>query len=91
MTCSGVGGVAPAAWHAAAPAATANAGWLAGLSKGDGMSHRVACEAADVVAHVAPMPNPLQTEACRPSGPVTVAFAHEKEQRATKFFPSMNK
>jgi polyhydroxybutyrate depolymerase len=50
--------------------------YVTGLSNGGGMSHRMACEAADVVMAAAPMSNPLQTDQCHPSRPVTVvAFA----------------
>ncbi len=50
--------------------------YVTGLSNGGGMSHRMACEAADVVTAVAPMSHPLQTDQCHPSRPITVvAFA----------------
>lgn len=50
--------------------------YVTGLSNGGGMSHRMACDAADVVTAVAPMSNPLQLSQCHPSRPVTVvAFA----------------
>ena len=50
----------------------ANKVYVTGLSNGGGMTHRMACDAADVVTAVAPMSNPLQIEQCHPSRPITV-------------------
>jgi polyhydroxybutyrate depolymerase len=49
--------------------------YVTGLSNGGAMSHRMACEAADLVAAVAPMAFPIAYEPitdCQPSRPIAV-------------------
>jgi polyhydroxybutyrate depolymerase len=52
--------------------------YITGLSNGGFMSHRMACEAADIFAAAAPVSAPLNTNAstCRPSRPITVVAFH---------------
>jgi polyhydroxybutyrate depolymerase len=52
--------------------------YITGLSNGGFMTHRMACEAADIFAAAAPVSAPLNTSAatCRPSRPITVVAFH---------------
>ncbi len=53
--------------------------YITGLSNGGFMSHRVACEAADVFAAAAPVSAPLNLNdpaTCRPARPITVVHFH---------------
>jgi polyhydroxybutyrate depolymerase len=52
--------------------------YITGLSNGGFMTHRMACEAADIFAAAAPVSAPLNTNAltCRPSRPITVVAFH---------------
>ncbi len=66
-----------------------------GLSNGGMMSYRLACEAADLFAAIAPVSGALNTDACAPAQPVSViAFHGTADQnvpynggRGTKSFP----
>ena len=46
--------------------------FVTGISNGGGMSHRMACEAADLVRAATPVAFSLQSDQCRPSRPVHV-------------------
>lgn len=53
--------------------------YITGLSNGGFMSHRMACEAADVFAAAAPVSAPLNLKdptTCRPARPITVVQFH---------------
>ena len=50
--------------------------YATGLSNGGMMSYRVACEAADIFAAIAPVAGALDTDDCRPSSPVSVVVFH---------------
>jgi polyhydroxybutyrate depolymerase len=52
--------------------------YVTGLSNGGFMTHRMACEAADIFAAAAPVSAPLNTSraTCRPSRPITVVAFH---------------
>jgi polyhydroxybutyrate depolymerase len=52
--------------------------YITGLSNGGFMTHRMACEAADLFAAAAPVSAPLNTSesTCRPSRPITVVAFH---------------
>src|SRR5262245_32344497 len=52
--------------------------YATGLSNGASMAHRLACEAADVFAAVAPVSNVLDRDAsqCTPARPITVLHFH---------------
>src|SRR5262245_34630628 len=52
--------------------------YITGLSNGGFMTHRMACEAADIFAAAAPVSAPLNTttSTCRPSRPITVVSFH---------------
>jgi polyhydroxybutyrate depolymerase len=52
--------------------------YITGLSNGGFMTHRMACEAADLFAAAAPVSAPLNTTTsnCRPSRPITVVAFH---------------
>jgi polyhydroxybutyrate depolymerase len=52
--------------------------YVTGLSNGGFMTHRMACEAADLFAAAAPVSAPLNTtqSTCRPSRPITVVAFH---------------
>ncbi len=47
-----------------------------GMSNGGMMAYRLACEAADLFAAVAPVAGALNLETCEPSGPVSVLAIH---------------
>ncbi|HZO14509.1 MAG TPA: PHB depolymerase family esterase [Polyangiaceae bacterium] len=53
--------------------------YATGLSNGGALSHRIACEAADVFAAVAPVSYPLDFDPfdkCQPSRPIAVMHSH---------------
>src|SRR6185503_15380828 len=53
--------------------------YATGLSNGGAMSHRLACEAADVFAATAPVSYPLDFtpfDKCQPSRPIAVIHQH---------------
>ncbi|MBI5545350.1 MAG: prolyl oligopeptidase family serine peptidase, partial [Deltaproteobacteria bacterium] len=50
--------------------------YATGLSNGGALSHRIACEAADVFAAVAPVSFTLSLEACTPARPISVIHFH---------------
>lgn len=50
--------------------------YATGMSNGGMMSYRLACEAADLFAAVAPVAGALNLESCEPSGPVSVLAIH---------------
>jgi polyhydroxybutyrate depolymerase len=50
--------------------------YATGMSNGGMMAYRVGCEAADIVAAIAPVAGALDTEGCSPSGPVSVVAFH---------------
>jgi polyhydroxybutyrate depolymerase len=53
--------------------------YATGLSNGGALSHRLACDAADVFAAVAPVSYPIAydpTEQCEPSRPISVLHFH---------------
>ncbi len=50
--------------------------YATGMSNGAILSHRLACEAADVFAAIAPVSGTLNFPACHPSGPVSVIEFH---------------
>ncbi len=50
--------------------------YATGMSNGGMMAYRVGCEAADLFAAIAPVAGALDTEACNPSGPVSVVAFH---------------
>jgi polyhydroxybutyrate depolymerase len=59
--------------------------YVTGLSNGGNMSHRMACEAADVVAAVAPMGSPQVIASCAPSRPVPVMIVHGTDDQCAPF------
>ncbi len=69
--------------------------YATGLSNGGMMSYRLACEAADLFAAVAPVSASLDTDACAPSQPVSILHIHGTDDgnvpynggRGTKVFP----
>jgi len=50
--------------------------YVTGWSNGGGLSQRMACEAADLVAAIAPVAHPVNSQDCRPSRPVSVLAFH---------------
>jgi polyhydroxybutyrate depolymerase len=50
--------------------------YATGLSNGAMLTYRLACEAADVFAAVAPVAGALNSDDCRPSAPVSVVAFH---------------
>lgn len=56
-----------------------------GISNGGAMSHRLACEAADIFRAAAPVAYPLNTTECRPSRPVTVLAIHGTEDETIAY------
>ncbi len=59
--------------------------YVTGLSNGGDMSHRMACEAADIVAAVAPMGSPLILGTCAPSRPVPVMIVHGTDDQCAPY------
>ena len=52
-----------------------------GFSNGGYMSHRLACERADVFAAIAPVAGTLSVDTCEPSRPISVIHFHGTEDR----------
>ena len=52
--------------------------YMTGMSNGGMMTHRFACERADLVAAIAPVAGQLNVETCAPSRPVPVLMIHGK-------------
>ncbi len=50
--------------------------YAAGMSNGAGLSHRIACELADVFAAVGPVEGTLMTDSCNPSRPIAIVMIH---------------
>ncbi len=50
--------------------------YATGMSNGDVLSHRLACEAADLFAAIAPVAGTLNFSSCRPSQPVSMIEFH---------------
>jgi len=50
--------------------------YVTGWSNGGGLSQRMACEAADLVAAIAPVAHPVNSQDCHPSRPVSVLAFH---------------
>jgi len=46
--------------------------YVSGFSNGGGLAHRMGCEAADVIAAVAPTATDLRTQPCTPSRPISM-------------------
>ena len=56
-----------------------------GMSNGGMMTYRVGCEMADVFAAIAPVAGALDTDDCRPSGPVSLIAFHGKADQHVPF------
>jgi polyhydroxybutyrate depolymerase len=56
-----------------------------GMSNGGMMSYRVGCEMADVFAAIAPVAGALDTDGCKPSGPVSLVAFHGKADEHVLF------
>jgi polyhydroxybutyrate depolymerase len=50
----------------------ANRIYVTGFSNGGGLTHRMGCDAADVVAAIAPMSTDLRTQPCKPTRPISM-------------------
>ena len=59
--------------------------YATGLSNGGMMTYRVACEAADIFAAIAPVAGALNTDDCRASAPVSVIVFHGTADRHVLF------
>lgn len=46
--------------------------FVSGFSNGGGLTHRMGCDAADVIAAIAPMATDLRTQPCKPSRPISM-------------------
>lgn len=46
--------------------------YVSGFSNGGGLTHRLGCDAADVIAAIAPMATDLRTQPCTPSRPISM-------------------
>jgi polyhydroxybutyrate depolymerase len=46
--------------------------YATGFSNGGGFTHRVGCDAADVIAAIAPMATDLRTQPCNPARPISM-------------------
>jgi polyhydroxybutyrate depolymerase len=46
--------------------------YVSGFSNGGGLTHRLGCEAADVIAAIAPMSTDLRTQPCTPARPISM-------------------
>ena len=55
--------------------------YATGLSNGGMLSHRLACEAADVFAAVAPVAGTLNFTSCNPSQPISIIEFHGSEDQ----------
>ncbi|HEY2629644.1 MAG TPA: PHB depolymerase family esterase [Usitatibacter sp.] len=56
-----------------------------GMSNGGMMAYRVGCEMADVFAAIAPVAGALDTDSCKPSGPVSLIAFHGKADEHVRF------
>jgi polyhydroxybutyrate depolymerase len=56
-----------------------------GMSNGGMMAYRVGCEMADVFAAIAPVAGALDTDSCKPSGPVSLVAFHGTADRHVRF------
>lgn len=56
-----------------------------GMSNGGMMAHRLACDAADLVAAVAPVAGTDATADCRPTHPVAVLHVHARDDRHVQY------
>lgn len=52
--------------------------YATGMSNGGMMSHRLACEMADIFAAIAPVAGTDNTQSCKPSKPISVLHIHAK-------------
>jgi polyhydroxybutyrate depolymerase len=61
--------------------------YATGMSNGGGMSHRLACEAADVIAAVAPSSGQLALDpnACAPQRPIPLMHFHGKNDTVARY------
>jgi len=46
--------------------------FVSGFSNGGGLTHRMGCDAADVIAAIAPMSTDLRTQPCKPTRPISM-------------------
>jgi len=46
--------------------------YVSGFSNGGGLTHRMGCDAADVIAAIAPMSTDLRTQPCTPARPISM-------------------
>lgn len=46
--------------------------YVSGFSNGGGLAHRMGCDAADVIAAIAPMATDLRTQPCTPKRPISM-------------------
>jgi polyhydroxybutyrate depolymerase len=46
--------------------------YVSGFSNGGGLAHRMGCDAADVIAAIAPMATDLRTQPCKPARPISM-------------------
>jgi polyhydroxybutyrate depolymerase len=46
--------------------------YVTGFSNGGGLAHRMGCDAADVIAAIAPMATDLRTQPCKPVRPISM-------------------
>ncbi len=46
--------------------------YVTGFSNGGGLTHRMGCDAADVIAAIAPMATDLRTQPCKPVRPISM-------------------
>ncbi len=59
--------------------------YATGMSNGGMMTYRVGCEMADVFAAIAPVAGALDTDSCKPSGPVSLVAFHGKADQHVRF------
>lgn len=59
--------------------------YATGMSNGAMMTYRVGCEMADVFAAIAPVAGALDTDACKPSGAVSLIAFHGKADQHVRF------
>lgn len=59
--------------------------YATGMSNGGMMAHRLACEAADLLAAIAPVAGTDNTTACKPTRPVAVLQIHAKNDTHVLF------
>lgn len=60
--------------------------YATGISNGGMMSYRLACEAADLFAAVAPVSGALNTDTCNPSQPVSVLAFHGTDDQNIPYY-----